>query len=331
MNSDLEKIHDPDFEKIVFELTIEDIKKLVLKAGSFVKSNCPACKSSDFVPYYNLFGLLYYKCKQCGTVFLNPCPPEEIIAGYLNDSEALRYWREAMPAHVVRNRKEKLYSDRVHFIKNQIDKFNVKKQKFLDIGGGNGYIVEELVKKNIEFSEYIIIEPQPLSIDLPRIRIIPKMIEEVREKIEADLAVAFEVIEHIVDPKAFLSSVYDLLADDGIFILSTPNIDGFETTTLKEKTTSCWFDHIRLYNPFSMKMLLENAGFKVLSTETPGELDVEIVKSISLKEKLDFSSNPALKFLMEDGFKYKKEFQNFLASNQLSSHLKCVAQKIKKI
>ena len=188
-------------------------------------------------------------------------------------------------------------------------------------------MVEGLIAKNIDFDEYIIIEPQPLKIDMPKVRVIPLTINAIQERIEANVAVAFEVIEHVIDPRAFLASIYNLMADEGILILSTPNVDGFETCTLKEKSTTCWFDHIRLYNPSSMRMLLEGAGFKVLSIETPGELDVEIVESVYLKEKLDFSLNPALMFMMEDGLKYKKEFQEFLVLNNLSSHPKCIAQK----
>ena len=327
MSSDLEKIHNPVFEKEIIELTIKDIKNLALKAKSFVESDCPTCSSAEFIFYYEIFGLNYYKCTRCGTAFLNPCPTEEIIVQYLNQSEGLTYWRDNMPEHVTRSRKEKLYADRVRFIERQIIKYNVTKTKFLDIGGGNGYVVEGLIEQNIDFAEYIIIEPQPLQIDLPKVRVIQQTMNSIQERIDANVAVAFEVIEHVIDPRDFLASVYKLLADEGILILSTPNVDGFETSTLKEKSTSCWFDHIRLYNASSIRMLLENAGFKVLSIETPGELDVEIVGSVYLKEKLDFSLNPALKFMMEDGLKYKKEFQEFLVANQLSSHLKCIAQK----
>ena len=323
----LNKIHNEEFERKVVELTISDIRRLTEKYNEFIESYCPACQGDKHCFYYSNFGLNFVQCVNCGTVFLNPCPNEKIILEYLNNSEGLKYWRENMPESVVRNRKEKLYTDRISYISLQILKYNITMNKFIDIGGGRGEFIEQMQKMNLFFEKNIIIEPQPLSINITNTEVFNGTFEKYRSNEKADLITAFEVIEHIVNPDKFMENVRINLSDEGIFILSTPNVGGFETVTLKEKSHSCWFDHVRLYNTESLKLLLNRNGFEVIEITTPGELDVEIVHRIYLKNELDILNNYALKYLMEDGYKYKDEFQNYLVKNKLSSHIKCIAKK----
>jgi SAM-dependent methyltransferase len=271
--------------------------------------------------------LNYVKCEHCGTVYLNPCPDESTILWYLNNAEGLKYWRENMPRDVIQNRKEKLYNNRINFIKEQISKYKVPNFKFIDIGGGRGEFIEQMQEMNLFFEKNIIIEPQPLEINVPDTEIFNGIFEDYHSNEKADLITAFEVIEHIIEPDRFLNNVHSNLSEKGIFVLSTPNIDGFETSVLKEKSHSCWFDHVRLYNTESLKILLNRNGFDLLDISTPGELDVEIVNRVYLNKELDLSDNSALKFLLEEGYKYKDEFQNYLINNKLSSHIKCVVKK----
>jgi 2-polyprenyl-3-methyl-5-hydroxy-6-metoxy-1,4-benzoquinol methylase len=39
-----------------------------------------------------------------------------------------------------------------------------------------------------------------------------------------DVVISFETIEHVAEPEKFVQAVYDLLAEGGIFVCSTPNI-----------------------------------------------------------------------------------------------------------
>lgn len=321
----LSDIHDAAFEEKIAQLAIGDIKNLVKKKNLFVKTVCPACLSNQKTLAYDLFGLKYNRCQKCRTVYLSPCPETELIFWYLNHSRSLKLWREKMPQKTLRSRKSILYKARVDFIEQQINQFKVPSKVFLDGGGGNGEIVEEIARRK-KFEKVILIEPQPLKLATKKIEIVPTMVENASIDTKADCIVAFEVIEHIPDPSVFLVKLRDLLSRDGILILSTPNFDGFETSVLGTLSRAAWFDHIRLYNTKSITTLLKRAGFKVLKVETSGELDVEIVHQNYLEKKLDFGSNPALKFLMEDGYKYRAEFQNYLKKNNLSSSMRCVAK-----
>lgn len=321
----LADIHDKAFGDHVFSLTVNDIKSLAERKDEFRDTCCPACGLSDASLEYDLYNLNYLRCNSCATVYLSPCPPRELIMWYLETSKAVKYWREEMPESVRVSRKSKLYAARADFLLKQTRGCFGQSGILVDVGGGNGEFAEEMASRNI-FEKIVVVEPQPLTLSHPLIEVASISFEDFTLPIKADVVVAFEVLEHIVDPTIFLQKVHDLLADDGCFVLSTPNVNGFETSTLGRDSRAWWFDHVRLYNPESIKVLLERFGFEVLDIQTPGQLDVEILARAVEAGKIDLEGNPALKFIMAARDSVRTEFQTFLRSERLSSHMACVAR-----
>jgi len=322
----LDEVHNKEFESIAIQLTLSDIKKLCEMKSNFIDIDCPACLSKAKTLEYTIVDLEYFRCLKCGTVYVTPCPTEEIIGWYLEESEGLRFWRENMPSHIIESRKKNIYSERVRFILESAKICNVDPDIVLDIGGGNGELAESLaMEKTIK--KVIMVEPQPVSLKSNKVEVLQTSIENVRRLNEkANIITAFEVIEHIPHPEKLLAKIGDFLRPDGIIILSTPNIDGFETSTLKTLSRICWFDHIILYNTRSLPILLRRCGYEVLDIHTPGQFDYQTIRREYLDRRINFPDNPALMYLMEDGAIYGEEFQAFLRARGLSSHMKCVGK-----
>ena len=79
----------------------------------------------------------------------------------------------------------------------------------------------------------------------------------------------------------------------------------------------------------SIKTLLNNSGFEVLSVETPGKLDVDLVKKALDQKRIDLADNIFLKTILEDQNSMELEqFQKYLSDNGLSGHLQVVARKL---
>ena len=142
-----------------------------------------------------------------------------------------------------------------------------------------------------------------------------------------DVAVAFEVIEHIFNPKNFVKKISAILNKGGILMLTFPNWEGFDISVLRENSVAVDHEHLNHFTANSITVMLNEIGFKVLEISTPGELDVDIVSKTVQKENLKL--DPFLKKLCID----KKDtlgenFQSFLKENKLSSHMMVVAIKV---
>lgn len=88
-----------------------------------------------------------------------------------------------------------------------------------------------------------------------------------------DLVTSMEVIEHVADPRAFVSHLAARLAPGGLIILSTPNKTGWSkllTITLAEgfgKIPKGTHDFEKFIDPDAMRGLLADAGLESIDFE----------------------------------------------------------------
>ncbi|HBU07234.1 MAG TPA: hypothetical protein DEB09_04080 [Candidatus Magasanikbacteria bacterium] len=87
-----------------------------------------------------------------------------------------------------------------------------------------------------------------------------------------DYIIAGEIIEHVFDTDLFLNSIKDKLKDDGLLIITTPNVASLPRRILLLLGINPILDfraidnvagHIRYFTFKNLKMLLEENGFKV--------------------------------------------------------------------
>lgn len=84
-----------------------------------------------------------------------------------------------------------------------------------------------------------------------------------------DVVSALEVLEHAESPRRSLESIWDVLAEDGILVLSVPNEENFEIRLLKEW---CFHllggvvitGHVNMFSRRTLIELLEQCQFEVL-------------------------------------------------------------------
>ena len=157
------------------------------------------------------------------------------------------------------------------------------------------------------------------------IKIYEGLIENIDIKEKFNVAVAFEVIEHIFSPKNFIEKIANILEENGLLMLTFPNWEGFDISLLREYSGSVDPEHLNYFTKKSIRILLEKSGFEVLEIITPGELDVDIVLKTVQKNNL---SIPKIlhKICVEERDTTGKKFQNFLKENCLSSHMMTIAR-----
>ncbi len=93
-----------------------------------------------------------------------------------------------------------------------------------------------------------------------------------------------DVIEHMTAPKVALKKVHDMLKDDGVLWLSTPNYESaFSRFTKFEDPMWCEFSHITYFSYKTLSKLLNDEGFEVLeytvSNRYNGSMELIIQKT----------------------------------------------------
>lgn len=310
-----------------------DIKWLLKHKDKYVYVSCPACETLDFRKAFIKNGFDYVICNNCASLYVNPRPPLDILKKFYVSSQNYRYWNNYIFPASESFRREKIFKPRVERVLSICKKFNIPQTLLLEIGAGFGTFCEELQKLGL-FKRVIGVEPTGYLAETCRRRGV-EVIEDFLENVQldsmtelADVLVCFEVIEHLFSPKEFVAKCHEMLAERGIFIVTCPNVQGFDILVLQEKSASIDHEHLNYFHPESLSHLLERCGFKILEIQTPGQLDAELVRNKALDKEIDLSNQLFLKYILLDKWEQTGDsFQKYLRDNNLSSHMWLVAQK----
>ena len=324
-------IRPDEYSKKIRQLAVQDKKRLMKKKDHFVHVICPACHQDCYTYTFKKLNIQYLECQNCKTIYASPRPTAEMLNDYYLHSQNYQFWCEHVFPASEETRRDHIVIPRVDQIEQYSNSLNIKKDVFIEIGAGFGTLCQEVQKKSL-FKKTIAIEPSPSLAEKCRergIEVIEQTIELIdTSAINADAIASFETIEHVFDPQEFILSCSSLLNTNGLLFLSCPNMMGLDTIILREKSKSVGGEHINMFNPESLEILLSRCGFKIIDIFTPGKLDAELVRKSVLNGDYDLDDQRFLKHILIDRWNELCEpFQEFLAHNNLSSHMVAVAQK----
>jgi 2-polyprenyl-3-methyl-5-hydroxy-6-metoxy-1,4-benzoquinol methylase len=146
----------------------------------------------------------------------------------------------------------------------------VKPGRLLDVGCSCGYFMEVAAARGfevhgVEFSSAAI---AAAAADF-RPRIFEGRLEDMPDKGLFDVISAFDLIEHVHDPRAFLRRCASLLNPQGVLLVSTPDTGHF----LRFLMGSRWpmlqpMQHLSLFSRKALAGAVRAEGFEVVSIET---------------------------------------------------------------
>jgi len=166
-------------------------------------------------------------------------------------------------------------------VENILKKINTSNIELLDIGCGNGVLTSQISKffehtTGIDLSETGIEIAQKLKTDKCNFKKIS--IEElVNSKKKYKFISSFEVIEHQYLPDDFLQKIYQLLDDDGIFLLSTPYNGYIKNLIISIMGKNDWHynplwrhGHIKFFSVKTLTKILQSCNFRTVSKHFSG-------------------------------------------------------------
>ena len=324
-------IRPTNFESGQKQALEQDIEWLLERKDNFVRVSCPACGSDRSQTLFHKYGLTYRECDNCETLYISPRPTEKILEEFYKNSKNYAFWAKYIYPQSEKIRKTKIVTPRVQRISTLVEEYGISKNKIVEVGAGFGTFGQVIVESG-EFNNYYAVEPTP---DLAReceakgLNVIMEPIEKAHlEVTNADVVVSFEVIEHLFNPQDFIIKCTSLMGPNSLLILTCPNWKGFETQVLMEGSDTFDAEHLNYFSPSSMKLCLESLGLEVLKLFTPGEIDLDIVKS-KIEKGFEVKEDKFIQYLTSRTDKETlNNFQRFLQKNNLSTHMWVAAKKI---
>jgi hypothetical protein len=175
------------------------------------------------------------------------------------------------------------------------------------------------------FDKILIRNPMVEGVETSNTKI--RVVEEVEER-SASATSAFEVVERLYDPYAFLTFISQRLVSGGLLFLTTLSISGFDLSLLRGKARNLLPPtHITILSYSGIQSIMKRSGFEVLELSTPGRLDVAIV--LDALQRAPEIQIPAFirSILLNRGRHVHEAFQDFLQQANLSSHVWVVGRK----
>lgn len=173
------------------------------------------------------------------------------------------------------------------FVKNQ--------QKVLEIGCGNGYFLEKI--KADKSAEVWGLEFNPKAIEFALkkgLRVEAEMIENFCQSNpeKFDVVCAFQVLEHVANPKMFLESSLKTLKKGGYLCIGVPNNDSYLYAKDTYQTLNLPPHHTLLWRETSLKYVAQMFDLEVQFFKEPVKpTHKSLAYNLWLREKLPFGAN----------------------------------------
>jgi len=250
---------------------------------------CACCNSLVFKPSLCCEGFSFVRCASCGLVQQNPQSLQEEINKRYSDTYGNDYL-----SYEIKNEEAFLKLQLLALKDAGFDKLekkifsrrNKEPPSILDVGCATGALLANLRDRSTgsesacneisrawrvtgaEISPSAAYAKNERKLDVYNIPL-----EKIKFKeYTFDVVLASHLIEHLNDPKTFLSETHRILKDNGRCFITTPNIDGFQARLFSDRWRSAIFDHLYLFSARTLSAMLKKAGFQIESIRTWGGL-----------------------------------------------------------
>ena len=234
--------------------------------------------------------LRLFECPACGVLQLD-CPP-------------VPYFREVIRSVGV---SEDMKRFRLEQFSNWLETYHLKEKKILECGCGRGEYLSLMRQAGaevfgMEFSDENISAASAQGLNVEKC-----YFDSGKEKLSSALFDGFFILnylEHIPDLKNYLAGIGNNLVPGGYGLVEVPNFDMMIKERLFAEFTS---DHLYYFTERTLRNLLENSGFEVLSCKSVWH---NYIISAEVRKRIPFDPSPFTE--AEAGL--KEQLESFIGS-----------------
>lgn len=241
---------------------------------------CEICGNSA-VHWIDLKGFSHFRCTVCSHVFVYPRPAQDVLDQFYASGD---YYdaAETQRDRLVNDARARL--DRL----GQLCRRYGLSGRLLDVGCASGIFLSEAIKKGwqcegSERSESTAAQARVLSGAVVHAGILENA---TISSGPFPCVTAWEVIEHVIDPRAFFAALVTQVQPGGLLALSTPLINGIPARVMGAQFPMLTPpEHLSLFSRRSLGLLASEFGMKEVSYRTFSNLDASSLAS-GLSRKL---------------------------------------------
>lgn len=244
--------------------------KIIEENSMLENRKCPVCNSENkeiiFTQTFNdILGISLDKfeqniaiCKDCGMAYTTPFVNDEELNNYYSNMSNYEHshTETGYPDEDI-NKSERQFK----YIETQI-----KNQKsILDVGCAVGYTLS--LFKDAGYAT-LGLEPSAKNKQIAKekygVEVETRFLD--KDGLDGrvfDVVTLSHVAEHLKHPLDIFKNIRNILSDDGMLFIETPNIDFFDEQDLYQFS----FEHINYFNIDSTKNLLQRAGFELVDSK----------------------------------------------------------------
>jgi SAM-dependent methyltransferase len=227
---------------------------------------CALCGGGEFKQRLCCEGFAYVRCTRCGLVQINPQPERAEVARRYREGSGAEYFSYELANEAAFLRLQELALQDAGFdeLEAAIKQGAAEPPRVLDAGCATGALLAKLRDRGwacagVELSPSADYARRERGLDVRCAGL-----EESRfPDASFDLVLASHLIEHLNDPAAFVREAHRVLAPGGYFLVTTPNIDGFQARLFRGRWRSAIFDHLYLFSRRTLSALLRRSGFAI--------------------------------------------------------------------
>lgn len=239
---------------------------------------CPTCGQDHAIPAFVKEGFDFVTCTHCTTLYVNPVPSAALLGHYYDGFASMAYFHQEILAKTL-ERRRRIFSGRA----DMLAPFVGDRARILEVGSSIGLFLEQAVARQwnivgVEINQALAERTrQQLNVE-----VLTGFVEEIQLDEPIDLAVMWEVLEHLVDPARVLQKLAGSMGPRGRVALTLPNYDGIEYSACGSAHEMVEAPgHLNYFTPKTIEQLLGRCGFRLISLQTPGVLDfTNIVQEI---------------------------------------------------
>ncbi|MFC1828292.1 class I SAM-dependent methyltransferase [Thermodesulfobacteriota bacterium] len=227
--------------------------------------SCPLCETDDPGVVFIKKGFQYVQCNGCSMLYTNPALKEDKYQEMYEVSQHTDEFIDILKSESQRKYDENKYNYGLDIVEGLLDQGRV-----LDIGCSIGVFLELAQKRDWKAYGLELNRKAYEHTIQNNLRVENKLLSDSSFKsIKFDLLTIWDLLEHILAPKEFLSEIRSVLSDSGALLILTPNINSMAARIMHEKCNvfEGWA-HVSLFSVETLHRILEETGFRIEHSET---------------------------------------------------------------